>query len=154
MRFHDTFVAASQRYSLGVETDSGVHYLSIPVTTGIVDYKEYYALSPDEHVALSSDHDAAVVFAGNAVGAITTIACCSGRAGTGGARLSRRARRGSRVLAGRATGRAEPSDISSDEGHDLISAGCAGMPTWYPASTAVQSERICLPRRSHRVHRR
>jgi hypothetical protein len=49
MRFEDRHHEAEQRFSLGLETDSGRPYLAIPVSTGIVDYQEHYALTPQEY---------------------------------------------------------------------------------------------------------
>ena len=45
MRFIDTKVSKEGRYSLGIEQESGEHYISIPVANPYVDYEEYYRLS-------------------------------------------------------------------------------------------------------------
>ena len=37
-------VCREERFSLGVEADSGRYYLSIPVANGMVDYEEYYEI--------------------------------------------------------------------------------------------------------------
>lgn len=44
MKFHDVVVCRDQRFSIGIEEDSGRYYLSIPVSNGLVDYEEYYEL--------------------------------------------------------------------------------------------------------------
>jgi hypothetical protein len=46
MKFVDTYVFRDDRFSIGTEEESGVHYLSIPVSNGLVEYEEYYALDP------------------------------------------------------------------------------------------------------------
>jgi len=48
MKFQDVAVNREERYALGTEQASGRHYLSIPVSNGLVDYEEYYELSQDE----------------------------------------------------------------------------------------------------------
>lgn len=62
MQFGDEFVCRENRYSLGTELDSGTHYVSIPVSNGLVDYEEYYAISPQQFDVLLSDKSAAVAF--------------------------------------------------------------------------------------------
>ncbi|SEB02006.1 MULTISPECIES: hypothetical protein [unclassified Mycobacterium] len=62
MRFSDVFVSKVDRYSIGVELDSGSHYVSIPVSNGAVDYEEYYAISPEQSDAFMSDRSAALGF--------------------------------------------------------------------------------------------
>ena len=62
MKLRDEFFDRENRYSLGVDVDSGRHYASIPVSNGAVDYEEYYELSADEYVRLLTDSVAAVVF--------------------------------------------------------------------------------------------
>jgi hypothetical protein len=44
MKFHDVVVCRHQRFSIGIEDDSGRYYLSIPVSNGLIDYEEYYEL--------------------------------------------------------------------------------------------------------------
>ena len=63
MRFEDVLVDVAERYSLGVEQDSSTPYLSIPVSTGPVDYEEYYSLTQEEVTELMADRDAASAFA-------------------------------------------------------------------------------------------
>lgn len=44
MKFDYIFFSKEHRYSLGTELQSGKHYLSIPVSNGVVDYEEYYEI--------------------------------------------------------------------------------------------------------------
>lgn len=44
MKFKDVLVCREERFSLGIEEDSGKFFLSIPVSNGLVDYEEYYEL--------------------------------------------------------------------------------------------------------------
>jgi hypothetical protein len=62
VKFEDTFVSRADRYSLGVGVDSGVYYAAIPVSNQLVDYAEYYELSPDEYQRFSSEPPRAIVF--------------------------------------------------------------------------------------------
>lgn len=62
MRFSDVFVSKEERYSIGTELDSGKHYVSIPVSSGTVDYEEYYAISPQQAEAFLRDNKAAIEF--------------------------------------------------------------------------------------------
>jgi hypothetical protein len=63
MKFEKTFVSREHRYSLGVETDSGLHYMAIPVSNQMVDYMEYYKLSDDEYEVFLSDSSLALEYA-------------------------------------------------------------------------------------------
>ena len=62
MKFDDTYFSRDDRYSVGIESTSGRHYVSIPVSNGIVDYEEYYEITPDQYHIFLSDRDAAVNF--------------------------------------------------------------------------------------------
>ena len=59
MNFKDTFVDRAQRFSLGIEEDSGRFYLSIPVSNQMADYEEYYALDREEYERFLADPSAA-----------------------------------------------------------------------------------------------
>ena len=48
MKFEKACVSREGRYSLGLETESGLHYAAIPVSKQLVDYQEYYKLTNDE----------------------------------------------------------------------------------------------------------
>ena len=62
MRFEDTYFSREDRYSLGVESTSGRNYVSIPVSNGVVDYEEYYELTPAQFEQFSHDRNAAIQF--------------------------------------------------------------------------------------------
>jgi hypothetical protein len=62
MKFDDTFFSRDDRYSLGIESTSGRHYASIPVSNGIVDYEEYYEITPDQYQAYLGNRSAAIEF--------------------------------------------------------------------------------------------
>ncbi len=63
MTFIDSYFSREDRYSIGVESTSGRHYLSIPVSSGVVDYGEYYELTPQQHRAFDEDRAEALRFA-------------------------------------------------------------------------------------------
>ena len=63
LKFEKAFVSRENRYSLGVEADSGRHYMAIPVSNQMVDYMEYYKLSDEEYEAFSNDGSLALDFA-------------------------------------------------------------------------------------------
>ncbi|WP_405498366.1 hypothetical protein [Nocardia sp. NBC_00511] len=44
MTFDDRFVSREYWYSLGLEVETGRYYLSIPVSSGHVDYEEFYEI--------------------------------------------------------------------------------------------------------------
>ena len=44
MKFDDTAVSRSGRFSIGIATPSGKYYISIPVRNRMVDYEEYYEI--------------------------------------------------------------------------------------------------------------
>lgn len=62
MRFSDVFVSRADRYSVSIELASGRHYASIPVSNGVVDYEEYYAISLEQSDAFLADTSAAIEF--------------------------------------------------------------------------------------------
>ena len=62
MKFEDTYFSREDRYSIGVESTSGRFYASIPVSNGIVDYEEYYELTPDQYHEFLRDSPAAIKF--------------------------------------------------------------------------------------------
>ncbi len=62
MKFDDTYFSRDDRYSLGVESTSGRNYASIPVSNGIVDYEEYYEITPKQYQEFLADRNAAVEF--------------------------------------------------------------------------------------------
>lgn len=55
MSFEDLYVSREQRFSLGKETVGQTYFLSFPVSNGLVDYEEYYALSTVEFEQFMAD---------------------------------------------------------------------------------------------------
>lgn len=49
MKFVDQFVFQDDRFSIGTEDVSGVHYISIPVRNPYVEYEEYYKIDDSEY---------------------------------------------------------------------------------------------------------
>ncbi|WP_083185271.1 hypothetical protein [Mycobacterium malmoense] len=62
MEFEDKYVSLVDEYSLGIEKISGSYYTAIPVSNGIVDYEEYYELTPDQYSHFLHDREAALEF--------------------------------------------------------------------------------------------
>jgi hypothetical protein len=63
MNFNDHFVSSTHRFSIGKETRTGRHYLSIPVSNGLVDYEEYYEITAQQSEHFTNDLPAATSFA-------------------------------------------------------------------------------------------
>ncbi len=63
VRFSELVFSREHGYCLGIETDSGCRYLSIPVSNGLVDYEEYYELAEPEFVRFVADPLEAARFA-------------------------------------------------------------------------------------------
>ncbi|OZB86112.1 hypothetical protein [Microbacterium sp. 13-71-7] len=63
MKVHDDFFSHEDRYSLGRVEDTGQRFMSIPVSNGLVDYEEFYALSRVEYEGLLADPKEAARFA-------------------------------------------------------------------------------------------
>jgi hypothetical protein len=59
----DTLTSTADRYSIGVELRSGRYYLSIPVSSGVVDYEEYYELTEDQYRQFLADKELTIEFA-------------------------------------------------------------------------------------------
>lgn len=57
MTFSDTYVNREERFSLGIEETSGQFYVSFPVSSGLADYEEYYAI--DAHMFERFQHNLA-----------------------------------------------------------------------------------------------
>ena len=62
MKFSDEFSSRDDRYSLGTEVESGRRYISFPVSTGVVDYEEFYELSTERFERFRADPTAAIAF--------------------------------------------------------------------------------------------
>jgi len=61
-RPRDEYTSREHRYSLGTVEATGEHYASVPVTTGVADYEEFYRLTPEQHARFLADPDAALAF--------------------------------------------------------------------------------------------
>jgi len=62
VKFESTYLSTEHRYSLGIETESGTHFASIPVSNQMVDYVEAYKLTDNEYNSFRDDVSAAVTF--------------------------------------------------------------------------------------------
>lgn len=62
MTYNDTFFSREDRYSIGIESDSGRRYVSIPVSNGPFDYEEYYELTSDQYQEFLGNRLAAIDF--------------------------------------------------------------------------------------------
>ena len=62
MEPHDEYFSRENRYSLGIDKESGHHYASIPVSAQIFDYEEYYRLDDDQYSRFLADPEVALVF--------------------------------------------------------------------------------------------
>lgn len=62
-RFETTHVHREHWFSLGIDTTTGGHYLSIPVSLQIADYTEYYAIDDTEYRAFVADPASAIPLA-------------------------------------------------------------------------------------------
>jgi hypothetical protein len=63
MTKRDTLVNTVERFSLGIDQNSGQYYFSIPVSNRLVDYEEYYEVTELEYQDLMSDGAFAIRFA-------------------------------------------------------------------------------------------
>ncbi len=61
-RFVDKFVSKENRYTLGVELETGRYYFSMPVFNHLVEYDEYFEISEVEYDSLIENVDKAVSF--------------------------------------------------------------------------------------------
>ena len=62
MKPRDEFFDRAERYSLGVDEESGRHYASFPVSSGAVGYEEYYELTADQYRLFLADGALALAF--------------------------------------------------------------------------------------------
>ncbi|WP_330182173.1 hypothetical protein OHB26_38600 [Nocardia sp. NBC_01503] len=63
MKFDDQYFSREHWFSLGVEEGTNKHYLSIPVSSGIVDYEEYYEIDQPTFDRYMQNPSSAVDFA-------------------------------------------------------------------------------------------
>lgn len=63
MKFVNTFFSKEDRYWLGVEGETGAHYVAIPVANQMIDYIENFRISEAEYENFLADSSAALEFA-------------------------------------------------------------------------------------------
>lgn len=61
-RFKETFFSLEQRYSLGIDLKNDGRFASFPVTNGVVDYEEHYAIASTQYELFMTDQAAALDF--------------------------------------------------------------------------------------------
>jgi hypothetical protein len=61
-QFADTYLNREHLFSMGTEEVSGTHYVSIPVSNGMVDYEERYGIDQASFDHFSVDVQAALEF--------------------------------------------------------------------------------------------
>ncbi|ODC03935.1 hypothetical protein BFW38_10685 [Terasakiispira papahanaumokuakeensis] len=62
MKFTDVVVNRAERFSIGIEEDSGRFYLSIPVRNEYADYEEYYEITKEAYELYKKDLNNALEF--------------------------------------------------------------------------------------------
>ncbi|MFB6610028.1 hypothetical protein ACFCVO_06910 [Agromyces sp. NPDC056379] len=62
MKFRDEYFSREQRYSLGLEEESGRYFSSFPVSNGVVDYAEYYELTGEQYATFLANPTEALAF--------------------------------------------------------------------------------------------
>ncbi|ROL95654.1 hypothetical protein [Pseudomonas protegens] len=62
MKFIDLLVNREEMFSMGIEALSGQYYVSFPVSLGVVDYEEYYAIDRATFELFEQDLQAALEF--------------------------------------------------------------------------------------------
>ncbi|MGE7989482.1 hypothetical protein ACQKPE_00210 [Pseudomonas sp. NPDC089554] len=62
MKFKDLFFSRQHMFSIGIEEDTRQYYVSFPVSNGMVDYEEYYAIDTEIFQLFLDDSDAALAF--------------------------------------------------------------------------------------------
>jgi hypothetical protein len=62
VRFEDVACNVRERYSLGIERETGRYYVAIPVSSGFVDYTEFYEIDADTFSRYGADLDSALPF--------------------------------------------------------------------------------------------
>ncbi|KTC34731.1 MAG: hypothetical protein ACN6QY_16810 [Pseudomonas sp.] len=62
MKFNDLFVSREEMFSMGIEEVSGQYYVSFPVSNGMVDYEEYYAIDRTTFELFEKNLQAALEF--------------------------------------------------------------------------------------------
>jgi hypothetical protein len=55
MNFESFIIFRKERFSIGIEKDSGKYFVSFPVFNGMVEYSEYYEISNQEYAIFNKD---------------------------------------------------------------------------------------------------
>jgi hypothetical protein len=62
MLFKDLLVNREEMFSMGIEESTAPYYVSFPVSLGVVDYEEYYAIDRATFERFEQDLPAALAF--------------------------------------------------------------------------------------------
>lgn len=62
MKFKDVFVSKPERFSIGVEEESGRYYASFPVRNEFAEYEEYYEIDRVQFELFQENLTAAIEF--------------------------------------------------------------------------------------------
>ena len=62
MNFKDVVVNKAERFSIGVEEESGRYFVSFPVRNEFAEYEEYYEITPGQFQQFQQDDAAALAF--------------------------------------------------------------------------------------------
>lgn len=62
MKFNDVVVYKAERFSVGIEEESGRYYVSFPVRNDFVEYEEYYEIDRTQFEQFQQDGAAALAF--------------------------------------------------------------------------------------------
>ena len=65
MKFNDVFVNKAERFSIGIEEESGRYYVSFPVRNDFAEYEEYYEIERAQFELFQRDDAAALAFVSN-----------------------------------------------------------------------------------------
>ncbi|WP_248765577.1 hypothetical protein [Pseudomonas protegens] len=66
MKFNDLLVNREEMFAMGIEESTGQYYLTFPVSLGVVDYEEYYAIERATFDLFEQDLQAALAFVSRA----------------------------------------------------------------------------------------
>lgn len=55
MKFEDLFISPLERFSIGIEENSGEYYISIPVRNSMAEYSEYYRIPAELYEEYKTD---------------------------------------------------------------------------------------------------
>ncbi|MEO6115261.1 MAG: hypothetical protein ABIP33_02655 [Pseudolysinimonas sp.] len=58
----DEYFSKQDQFSLGIDDESGRPYVSIPVTIGVADYEEFYAVDREQYARFLANPELALPF--------------------------------------------------------------------------------------------